>query len=307
MEFKEYDYVWFDGQIVKWNEANVPVMTHAIHYGTSVIEGIRAYTAKNNTYVFRLADHMKRLQKSAAVYSIGIKYSSNELVDATVELIRKNQIKSSCYIRPLVFVGFHGIDLAVTEKSPTHAAILAFTFDQYLNSKGIRVCISSWRRINDLSTPPLAKAGGNYLNSVLATQECKRNGYDEAIMLDKDGMVSEAPGENVFIVRDGKISTPPVSSSVLEGITRDTAITIAKDMGYELAERAIPRTELYISDEIFLTGTAAEVTPVISVDGRRIGDGSEGKITRSMREMYSKTVRAEVKQYMEWLTPVWEV
>jgi len=222
-----------------------------------------------------------------------------------VQIVKKNQIKNSCYIRPLAFVGFHGIDLNVNEKSPSHTAILVFTFEQYLNSKGIRACISSWRRINDMSTPPLAKAGGNYINSVLATQECKRNGYDEAIMLDKDGMVSEAPGENVFIVRDGKIFTPPVSSSVLEGITRDSAMKIAKDMGYELFERPIPRTELYISDEIFLTGTAAEVTPVVSVDDHKIGDGKEGVVTRSIREMYSKVVRADVKAYMDWLTPVW--
>ena len=305
MEFKEFNYVWFDGQAIEWNDAKVPVMTHAIHYGTSVIEGIRAYAAKNNLYIFRLADHMKRLHRSADVYSIAMKYSINELVDATVQIVKKNQIKSSCYIRPLAFVGFHGIDLNINEKSPTHTAILVFTFEQYLNSKGIRACISSWRRINDLSTPPLAKAGGNYINSVLATQECKRNGYDEAIMLDKDGMVSEAPGENVFIVRDGKIFTPPVSSSVLEGITRDAAMKVAKDMGYELIERAIPRTELYISDEIFLTGTAAEVTPVVSVDGHQIGDGKEGIVTKSIREMYSKIVRAEVKAYMDWLTPVW--
>lgn len=305
MEFKEFNYVWFDGQTIEWKDAKVPVMTHAIHYGTSVIEGIRAYSAKNNLYIFRLADHMKRLHRSASVYSIAVKYSIDELVDATVQIIKKNQIKSSCYIRPLTFVGFHGIDLNVTEKSPSHTAILIFTFEEYLNSKGIRCMISSWRRINDLSTPPLAKAGGNYINSVLATQECKRNGYDEAIMLDRDGMVSEAPGENVFIVRDGKIFTPPVASSVLEGITRDSAMKIAKDMGYELFERPIPRTELYLSDEIFLTGTAAEVTPVISVDGHQIGDGKEGTITRSIRELYSKVVRADVKAYMDWLTPVW--
>jgi branched-chain amino acid aminotransferase len=305
MRFKEFNYVWFDGDIIEWQNAKVPVMTHAMHYGTSVIEGIRAYAAKDNLYIFRLQDHMKRLLRSAAVYSIGIKYSIDQLVDATVEVIRKNQIKTSCYIRPISFVGFHGIDLGVTESSPSHTAILLFTFDQYLNSKGIKVCISTWRRINDLSTPPLAKAGGNYLNSVLATQECKRNGYDEAIMLDNYGNVSEAPGENVFIVRDGKIFTPPISSSVLEGITRETAMRIAKDLGYELTERTIPRTELYMSDEMFLTGTAAEVTPVISVDGHRIGDGTEGPVSKTIRETYSKTVKADIKEYMDWLLPVW--
>ncbi|MFQ5920695.1 MAG: branched-chain amino acid transaminase [Nitrososphaerales archaeon] len=305
MQFKEFNHVWFDGQILEWNEAKVPLMTHAMHYGTSVIEGIRAYASKNNLYIFRLADHMKRLHSSAAVYSVAMKYGVGQLVDATVEIIKKNQIKKSCYIRPMTFVGFHGIDLNVSASSPSHTAILLFTFEEYLNTKGIRVGISSWRRISDLSTPPLAKAGGNYVNSVLATQECKRHGYDEAIMLDSNGMVSEAPGENVFIVRDGRIFTPPVSSSVLEGITRDTAIRIAKDAGYGIVERQIPRTELYISDEIFLTGTAAEVTPVISVDGHQIGDGKEGATTRSIRETYSKTVRADAKEYMEWLTPVW--
>ncbi len=305
MQFKEFNYVWFDDEIIELANAKVPLMTHALHYGTSVIEGIRAYATKDNLYIFRAADHMKRLHKSAMVYSITIKNSVNELVDATVETIKKNQIKNSCYIRPITFVGFHGIDLAVTENSPSHTAVLLFTFDQYLNPKGIRVCISTWRRINDLSTPPLAKAGGNYLNSVLATQECKRNGYDEAIMLDSYGMVSEAPGENIFMVRDGKIYTPPISSSVLEGITRDTVITIAKDLDYELIERVIPRTELYISDEIFLTGTAAEVAPVISVDGHQIGDGVEGPISKSIRDTYSKAVRADIKEYMHWLIPVW--
>ncbi len=305
MQFKEFSNVWFDGEIIKWEDAKVPVMTHAMHYGTSVIEGIRAYAAKENLYIFRLEDHMKRLCSSAGIYSINIKYRVKELIDATLEVIKNNQIKTSCYIRPIAFVGFHGIDLSVSEKSPSHVAILLFTFDQYLNSNGIRVCISTWRRINDLSTPPVAKAGGNYLNSVLATQECKRNGYDEAIMLDNYGLVSEAPGENVFVVRDGKIYTPPISSSVLEGITRDTAISLAKDLGYDLTERAIPRTELYISDEIFLTGTAAEVTPVISVDGHKIGDGEEGPVSKSIRETYSKAVRADIKSYMHWLVPVW--
>ncbi len=305
MQFKEYNFLWFDGQVMGWNDAKVPLMTHAMHYGTSVIEGIRAYAAKNNLYIFRLQDHMKRLHRSASVYSIAMKHSVKDLADATVEIIRKNQIRESCYIRPMTFVGFHGIDLNVSEKSPSHTAILLFRFEEYLNSKGIRCMVSSWRRISDASTPPLAKAGGNYLNSVLATQECRRNGYDEAIMLDSQGNVSEAPGENVFIVRDGKIFTPSVASSVLEGITRDTAMRIARDMGYDIAERAIPRAELYISDEIFLTGTAAEVTPVISIDGHQIGDGKEGTVTRGIRETYAKTVRVDVKAYMDWLTPVW--
>jgi branched-chain amino acid aminotransferase len=304
MEFNNFRYVWFDNNIIEWEEAKVPLMTHALHYGTSVIEGIRAYKS-DNLYIFRLEDHIRRLLNSAKVYSINIKYSLDEIANAVINLLRKNEINVSCYIRPIGFVGFHGIDLNVTLNSPAHLAIMVFRFEQYLNSNGIRVCISSWRRISDPSTPPLAKAGGNYLNSVLATQECKRNNYDESIMLDLYGNVSEAPGENIFIVRNNKLYTPPLSSSVLEGITRDTAIRLAKDLGYEVIERPIPRTELYISDEIFVTGTAAEITPIISVDNVLINNGKEGAITSSIREKYRKCVRGELEEYKQWLTQVW--
>ena len=305
MEFNNFKYVWFDGEVIEWEEAKVPLMTHALHYGTSVIEGIRAYASNDNLYIFRLREHMKRLRDSAKVYSINIRYDLDDMIKAVINIVRENKAKISCYIRPIGFVGFHGIDLNVTDSSPAHLAIMVFRFEQYLNANGIRVCISSWRRISDPSIPPLAKAGGNYLNSVLATQECKRNGYDEAILLDTNGNISEAPGENIFIVRDNIIYTPALSSGVLEGITRDTAIRLAKDLGYQVIERSIPRTELYISDEIFVTGTAAEITPVVSVDNNPIGDGKEGEVTRSIRERYSKTVRGELEQYMHWLTPVW--
>ncbi len=304
MEFNNFRYVWFDDNIIEWDQARVPLMTHALHYGTSVIEGIRAYNS-NNLYIFRLEDHIKRLLNSARIYSINIKYDLEHIINAILEVIRKNKINVSCYIRPIGFVGFHGIDLNVTMDSPAHLAIMVFRFEQYLNAKGIRVCISSWRRINDPSIPPLAKAGGNYLNSVLATQECKRNNYDEAILLDLHGNVSEAPGENIFIVRNNKLYTPPISSGVLEGITRDTAIKLARDLGYEVVERVIPRTELYISDEIFVTGTAAEITPVISIDNILINDGKEGPITKSIRDRYGKCVRRELEEYKHWLIPVW--
>ncbi|MEO9366151.1 MULTISPECIES: branched-chain amino acid transaminase [Candidatus Nitrosocaldus] len=305
MRLEEYAYVWLDGKIVEYENAKVPLMTHALHYGTSVIEGIRAYKAKDNLYIFRLEDHIKRLFRSASIHSIPLRHSVKDVIDGVVQMLRKNDVRDSCYIRPIAFVGLHGIDLYVREDSPSHIAIVAFKFDQYFNSNGIRACISSWRRINDLSLPPLAKAGANYLNSVLATQECRRRGYDEAILLDSNGMVSEAPGENVFLVRNGRIVTPSLASCVLEGITRDTAMRIARDMGYVVEERNIPRSELYVADEVFLTGTAAEITPVISIDDHIVGDGKEGKVTRSIREIYAKTVRAEVKAYMDWLTPVW--
>jgi branched-chain amino acid aminotransferase len=280
-------------------------MSHVLHYGTSVFEGIRAYFAKNNLYIFRLKDHMERLHRSARVYSFAINYSAKELCDATIELLRRISIKESCYIRPLTFVGMHGIDLNITRDSPTHTVIIIFPFAKYFKGEGIKACVSSWRRIHDTSTPPMAKAAGNYLNSILATQESRKSGYNESILLDTEGNVSEAAGENIFIVRNKKIYTPFTACSVLEGITRDSAITIARDMGYDLAERPIVRTELYMADEVFLTGTAAEIIAVTNIDGLQIGDGREGSVTRSIREMYTKIVSAEIKEYLGWLTPVW--
>jgi branched-chain amino acid aminotransferase, group I len=305
MKTKGAEFIWFDGKLVKWEEATVPVMSHALHYGTSVFEGIRAYPTKNNLYVFRLKEHMERLHRSANVYSLSVKYSAKELCDATIELLKRISIKESLYIRPLTFVGMHGIDLNITRDSPTHTVIITFPFAKYFNGEGVKACVSSWRRNHDSSTPPMAKAAGNYLNSILAIQESKRNGYDESVLLDLEGNVSEASGENIFIIRNDKIYTPYSANSVLEGITRDTAITIARDMGYEFAERPISRTELYMSDELFLTGTAAEIIAVTNIDGHQIGNGREGPVTKSIREMYTKLVSAGVKKYMDWLTPIW--
>jgi len=305
MKTKGAEFIWFDGKFVKWEEATIPVMSHVLHYGTSVFEGIRAYFAKNNLYIFRLKDHMERLHRSARVYSFALNYSAKELCDATIDLLRRISIKESCYIRPLTFVGMHGIDLNITRDSPTHTVIIIFPFAKYFKEEGIKACVSSWRRIHDTSTPPMAKAAGNYLNSILATQESRNNGYNESILLDTEGNVSEAAGENIFIVRNKKIYTPFTAFSVLEGITRDSAMTIARNMGYDLAERPIVRTELYMADEVFLTGTAAEIIAVTNIDGLQVGDGREGPVTRSIREMYTKIVSAEIKEYLGWLTPVW--
>jgi branched-chain amino acid aminotransferase len=305
MRTKGAEFIWFDGKFVKWEEATIPVMSHVLHYGTSVFEGIRAYFAKNNLYIFRLKDHMERLHRSARVYSFALNYSAKELCDATLDLLRRISIKESCYIRPLTFVGMHGIDLNITRDSPTHTVIIIFPFAKYFKGEGIKACVSSWRRIHDTSTPPMAKAAGNYLNSILATQESRNNGYNESILLDTEGNVSEAAGENIFIVRNKKIYTPFTAYSVLEGITRDSAMTVARNMGYDLAERPIVRTELYMADEVFLTGTAAEIIAVTNIDGLQIGDGREGPVTRSIREMYTKIVSAEIKEYLGWLTPVW--
>jgi len=305
MKDKAVDLVWFDGQYLKWEEAKVPIFVHALHYGTAVFEGIRAYSSDDNLYIFRLKDHMQRLHKSANVYSFTTKFSVDELCNATVELIRKNAIRESCYIRPLTFVGLHGIDLNVTKNSPTHTTIIIFPFAKYFSGDGISVCISSWRRIDDESMPPMAKASGNYLNSVLATQECRRNGYDESILLDRSGCVSEASGENLFIVRDGKLHTPQLSDSILDGITRNTAIIIAKELGYEVIERPISRTELYLAEEIFLTGTAAEIIAITRIDGNVVGDGKEGMLTKSIRENYERVVVGKSEKFMGWLTPAW--
>jgi branched-chain amino acid aminotransferase len=305
MNSKNADFIWFDGEFKPWDSVTVPITTHAIHYGTSVFEGIRGYSNDENLFVFKLKEHIQRLIQSAEVYSINSSYTLSEICTSTVELLKKNNIRRSCYIRPLLFVGLHGIDLNVTKNSPSHLAIIAFPFNRYFPETGIRTCISSWRRINENSTPPMAKAGGNYMNSVLATQECKRNGYDESILLDYQGNVSEAPGENIFLVRENKIYTPPLSDSVLEGITRDTAITLARYLGYEVQERSITRTELYIADELFVTGTAAEITPIISVDNHNVSNGEVGKITKKISDLYQKIVISQIPDYRNWLTPVW--
>ena len=285
MKHKGAQFIWFDGKFVEWEKAFIPINTHALHYGTSIFEGIRAYSSNDNLYIFKLKDHMERLFRSASFYSIKINYNLDDLINSTIQLLRKVNMRESCYIRPLSFVGVHGIDLNVTYESPTHTVIIVFPFQKYFKTEGIRVGVSSWRRIHESSTPPTAKAGGNYLNSILATQECKRLGYDEAIMLDRDGNVSEAPGENVFLIKNKIIYTPNLDSSILEGITRDTVITLAQDLGYTIVERTIARSELYTAEEVFLTGTAAEIIGVISVDGKTIGDGKEGQITKTIKNI----------------------
>ena len=298
-------YVWFDGKYIITEKAQVPITTHAIHYGTSVFEGIRAYWNGKNLFVFRLNEHIKRFRRSGQFYNISLNFTDKQLIDAVKGICKKNKIKRSCYIRPFYFVGDYGINLYVTEKAPTHVAIFTFPFGDLFDKNGISAGVVSWRKFSDQSTPPQAKMGGNYLNSIIATQEAKRNGFDEAILLDHSGNVSEAPGENIFIVRDGKIIAPPMSSSALDGITRDAIIKIGKDLDIKIEEREIARSELQISDEIFLTGTAAEVTPIISIDGKKIADGKPGDITKKMMEEYTDIVMNRNDEYSHWLTSVY--
>jgi len=298
-------YVWFDGKFVTLDKANVPITTHAIHYGTSIFEGIRAYWNEKNLFVFRLDEHVKRFRKSGQFYNISLNFSDKIISDAIIGVCKKNNINKWCYIRRFYFVGDYGINLHVTEKAPTNVAIFTFPFGNLFNKNGISAGVVSWRKFSDMSTPPQAKMGGNYLNSIIATQEAKRNGFDEAILLDHNGNVSEAPGENIFIVREGQLITPPLSSSALNGITRDAVIKIARNLDINVIETEIARSELTISDEIFLTGTAAEITPIISMDSKKIGEGKPGNITKKMMGEYTGIVMNKNKDYSHWLTAVY--
>jgi len=298
-------YVWFDGKFVTLDKANVPITTHAIHYGTSVFEGIRAYWNGKNLYVFRLDEHIKRFRRSGQFYNISLNFSDKIISNAVIGICKKNKIKKSCYIRPFYFIGDYGINLHVTEKAPTNVAIFTFPFGNLFNKDGITAGVVSWRKFSDMSTPPQAKMGGNYLNSIIATQEAKRSGFDEAILLDHNGNVSEAPGENIFIVREGQLITPPLSSSALDGITRDAVIKIARDLDIDVTETEIARSELTISDEIFLTGTAAEITPIIAMDGKKIGNGKPGDITKKLMNEYTDIVMNKNQDYSHWLTAVY--
>ena len=298
-------YVWFDGKYVLTEKAQVPITTHAIHYGTSIFEGIRAYWNGKNLYVFRLDEHVKRFRRSGQFYSISLNFSDKEITDAIIGICKKNKIKKSCYIRPFYFIGDYGINLHVTEKAPTSVSIFTFPFGDLFNKNGITAKVVSWKKFSDISTPVQAKMGGNYLNSIIATQEAKRDGVDEAILLDQQGNVSEAPGENIFIVRDGQLATPSLSSSALEGITRDAIIKIARDLDIEVVERIISRSELVLADEIFLTGTAAEITPIISMDSHRISNGKPGIITKKMMQEYMDIVMNKNDDYSHWVTAVY--
>ena len=297
--------VWMDGELVPWDDAKVHVMTHALHYGSAVFEGIRAYYNEDELYIFRLREHMKRLVDSAKILDIPVKYSVDDLCEATVRTIRENRFQTSVYIRPIIFVGAGGIGLDFSN-NPVQTAIIALPFSKYFAKTGLRVHVSSWRRIPDSSLPPKAKAAANYVNSILATREAKKAGYDEAILLDYHGYVSEGAGENLFLVKDGVVSTPPITASILEGITRNSIITLCRDLGYPVVERMISRTELYTADELFFTGTAAEVQPILEVDDRKIGDGNPGRLTKQLMELYSRIVIGQEKKYIDWLTPVYK-
>ena len=265
-----YQYVWFDGSMINEKNATVSIATHAIHYGTSIFEGIRGYWNGTQLNIFRLGDHVKRFKRSGEYYSISSRHTNAAITKAILDVCRKNKVRKSCYIRPFYFVGRNGIKLHLTKKSPTHTAVFVMDMGDLFDKKGISMCISKWRKFSRLATPTQSKAGGNYLNSIIATGEAKSSGYDDAILLDHEGYVSEATGENIFIVKNGKISTPPESSSPLLGITRDTVKRMGKDLGVSVVERKISVSQLKSADEIFLSGTASEIIPVTRIDRKKI-------------------------------------
>jgi len=299
------ELIWFDGKFVKHRNAKIPVTTHAIHYGTSIFEGIRAYWNGEKLNIFRLDEHITRFRNSGKFYDITLKFSNKEIKNAIINLCKKNKIKTSCYIRPFYFVGQYGINLHVTKKAPTHTVVFCFPFGDLFNKNGITTCISKWKKFNDSSTPTQAKMGGNYLNSILATQDAKKRKFDEAILLDKNDSVSEAPGENIFIVKNKILITPPLSSSALDGITRKSILEFSKSLKIKSKIKEITKNELKKADEVFLTGTAAEVTPVIKIESKEIGDGKVGEITEQVMNTYSEIVMNNNKKFSKWLTNVY--
>jgi branched-chain amino acid aminotransferase len=302
---KKSQYIWYNGKFVNWDKATTHVLSHGLHYGSGIFEGIRAYSDNANAFIFRLEDHYSRFYNSGKVSLIKIPFSQKKLQEATIQLIKKNKLKN-CYIRPLAFIGEGSIGIN-PGNNKVNVIIAAFEWGTYLGKNGIehgiRAKISSFARMGVNSFMTKSKISGNYINSVFAKREAIQLGFDEAIMLDNDGYIAEGTGENIYIVRNNIIKTTPITT-VLEGITRDCVIKIAKDNNIEVQEQKFTRDELYISDEVFLSGTAAEITPVREVDDRTIGNGKPGKITKLIQDEYSKIVSNKNPSYASWLTKV---
>ncbi len=295
-------YIWMDGRLVNFEDATVHVLTHALHYGTGVFEGIRAYEAAGGTAVFRLREHIDRMIRSAKAYQMDVGYTAEELVEASKEVVRANEFRSA-YIRPIVFLGLGALGLD-PRNAKVQAAIITWQWGAYLGEEGIRngirVKVSSWRRFSHDAFPN-AKATGTYINSILAKRDAVADGYDEALMLNSDGAISEGSGENLFLMRDGVIYTPPLSAGCLDGVTRNSVMTLLSDDGYRVVEKVIHRSDLYYCDELFMTGTAAEVTPVREVDNRPVGPGHPGPITRRAQQIYADAYSGKLDAYTHWL------
>lgn len=302
---KKTEKIWMDGRFVDWDDANVHVMTHTLHYGLGVFEGIRCYETKDGPAIFRLKEHVQRLFKSAHIFLLAIPYSEKEIEEAIIKTVKINKIKE-CYIRPLVYIGYGAMGL-YPKDNPVKVAVSVWPWGAYLGDdglkNGIRVKVSSFIRNHVNSQMNRAKACGYYINSQLAKKEAISLGYDEALLLDTDGYVAEGSGENIFIVRNNRLKTTPLTS-VLEGITRDSIMKIARDLKIEVTEERFTRDELYIADEAFFTGTAAEITPIREVDGRVIGEGKAGRITKKLQSVFFDSVKGKNKKYESWLTRI---
>ena len=304
---KPTDKIWHNGRLIAWNDAKIHVLAHVTSYGSSWFEGLRCYSTEAGPAIFRLREHVRRLRDSAKIYRVEIPFSQDELCAAMVDVVSVNKLES-CYLRPLVIRGYGDMGVMPTKDNPIETYIAAWEWGKYLGAaaleEGIDVCVSSWSRMAPNTMPSLSKAGGNYMNSQLIRMEAEANGYSEGIALDTAGYVSEGSGENIFVVRDGKILTPPLGASVLPGITRDTVVTLARDLGIEIVEGLIPREMLYIADEVFFSGTAAEITPIRSVDRIKIGQGKRGPIAEKLQKEFFGIVEGKKADRFGWLTPV---
>ena len=309
MSFDEMDVdtIWQDGEFVDWDDAQIHVLSHGLHYGTGIFEGVRCYDTEKGPAIFRWDEHLDRFYQSGKPYNMEIPYSREELTEATLELVRRQGLES-CYIRPIAFYGYDSLGVSPRD-CPVDVAIAAWPWGTYLGEdaleRGVDVMVSSWRKHASSQIPTNAKTTGLYVNSLLAGEEARRNGYVEAIVLNKEGQVAEGPGENIFLVRDGEIYTPGLSQSILDGITRQTAITLARERGYTVHDQAtISRGELNTADDLFFTGTAAEVTPIRKVDNVVIGDGSRGPVTEDLQQAFFDLVERRTDDHEEWFTYV---
>ncbi len=308
MPIKTSEWIWHNGRLVPWAEARVHVLAHALHYGSSVFEGVRVYPTHRGLAVFRLQAHTRRLLESAKIHRIDVPWSAAEIDAACREVVVRNGLSRGAYIRPIIYRGYGEVGLAPPPGHPVEMAVAAWEWGAYLGAdaleNGVDVCVSSWQRVAPNTIPALAKAGGNYLSSTLVSLEAKQRGFAEGIALATDGTISEGAGENVFLVRDGVVFTPPATASILTGITRASIITLARAAGIEVVEQALPREMLYIADEMFLTGTAAEITPVRSVDRITVGGGSRGPVTRRLQEAFFGLFSGQTADQWGWLEPV---
>ena len=308
MALKQTKNIWFNDKLVPWEEATIHVLTYALHYGAAVFEGIRAYKTDDGCKIFRLDEHIKRLLNSAKIYRMNVPYSHQELKNACQIIVSSNDLNEGAYIRPIAFRGYDDLGLHAHDNDVIDVVVAAWEWGPYLGNAslndGVDACVSSWNKINPNTVPFMAKASGNYLSGTLVAMEARQNGYDEGILLDSKGMVSEGAGENIFMVKDGKLYTPPLSSSVLDGITRDAVIKIAGSLKLGVIETEIPREQLYIADELFFTGTAVEITPIKSVDKITIGTGTKGPVTAQIQKVFFGLFDGSTEDSWGWLEPV---